>query len=341
MSTGLAYVPMASCATEEVVALCRVVAKHGGFLATHMRNYREKLKESVEETLAVARETGIPVEIAHYQAFGVINWGRGPELAQWIADARNSGVDVTFDSYPYEYSAGGLKNTIPAKYHAQGAAGLVACLSDPAVREALAHEIGTITTYDLERLMIVGVDNPELQRFVGVKLPDGAAAEHKGLIDFLCDVLVKDTGIRHINFQGSAPDVRILAQSPYQMVGSDSSDTVKGEEKPHPRLWGTFPRFLKLFVRDESLLTWEQAIYKMTGLPAWRIGLTKRGVLRLGAHADIVVLDPGKVADNATMTSPEELSSGIDWVIVNGAVELAKGEITGNLGGRVLKKGVD
>jgi N-acyl-D-amino-acid deacylase len=341
MSTGLAYVPMQSCETREVIELSRVVARRGGLLADHMRNYREKVRESVDETTLIAREAGIPIQLSHYQAFGVINWGRGAELAQWIADAREAGLDITFDSYPYDFSAGGLKNTIPARYHDQGAKGLVACLADPATRQALRTEIGTVTTYDLSRLMIVGVTNPALAQFVGKRLPEAAQMVGKDTLDFLCDALIQDTGISHINFQGNAEDVKILARSPYQMVGSDSGDVVKGEGLPHPRLYGTFPRFLKLFVRDEPILTWEQAIHKMSGFPAWRLGLIRRGQIRPGFAADIVVLDPARVEDRATMLVPEEVSSGIDWVIVNGVIEVERGQVTGDLGGRVLRKGVD
>ncbi len=341
MSTGLAYVPMQSCETREVIELSRVVSRHGGFLADHMRNYREKVRESVDETTCIAREAEIPIQISHYQAFGVINWGRGPELASWLDDARESGLDVTFDSYPYDFSAGGLKNTIPAKYHDQGARGLVACLGDPKVRQALRTEIGTVTTYDLSRLMVVGVTNPDLAQFIGKRLPEAAQTVGKDTLDFLCDVLIQDTAISHINFQGNAEDVKILAQSPYQMVGSDSGDVVRGEGLPHPRLYGTFPRFMKLFVRDEPVLTWEQAIYKMSGFPAWRLGFIKRGQIRPHFAADVVVLDPARVQDEATMLSPEEISSGIEWVIVNGTIEVTRGQVTCDLGGRVLRKGVD
>ncbi len=341
LSTGLAYVPMSSSATEEIVEICKVVADHGGFVASHMRNYREKVTEGVDEMLCTARESGIPMHIAHYQAYGVCNWGRGEELRAWIDDARNSGLDVTFDSYPYDFSAGGLKNTIPAKYHDRGAQGLAEYLKQPEVRKALQHEIGTVTTYDLERLTIVGVTNPELSEFIGKSLPEGAEIRGQSVIDFLCDVLIQDTAISHVNFQGNAADVRVLARSAYHMVGSDSSDVVRGEARPHPRLYGTFPRFLRMFAAEDSLLTWESAINKMTGLPAWRLGLSKRGLLKRGMAGDVVVFDPETIRDKATMLDPEQPAEGIEWVLVNGVIELAESKMTQCKAGKVLRRGMD
>ena len=341
MSTGLAYVPMSSCDTREVADLSKVVARCGGFLADHMRNYREKVKESVDETIQIARESDVPIELSHYQAYGVINWGRGEELGRWIAGARDQGCDITFDSYPYDFSSGGFRSTIPAKYQEGGAEALVERLKDPAVRQALRHEIGTITTYDLNRLVIIGVKHPDLKQFVGRRLPDCAKEHGKDNVDFLCDCIIKDLGVNHINYQGNADDVKILAQSPYQMVGSDAGDAPKGTSKPHPRNYGTFPRFLRLFVKEEQALTWEQAVYKMSGFPAWRLGLYRRGILKPGFAADVLVIDPETVTDRNTTIDPEIESDGIDWMIVNGQIEIAEGKITGRLGGRVLKRGKD
>ncbi|HHW17473.1 MAG TPA: D-aminoacylase [Firmicutes bacterium] len=341
LSTGLAYVPMSSADTQEVIELSKIASKYGGFLASHMRNYREKVRESVQEMIEVAQKADLPVQISHYQAYGEYNWGRGQELIEWLESAREQGFDLTFDSYPYDFSAGFLRNTIPGKYHAGGSQGLIACLKDPQVRQALRREIGTLTTYDLNKLVVASVSNSALQDLVGKSLPQIAAMRKQEIIDVLCELLIHDLDIRHANFQGSAEDTKILATSRLQMVGSDSIDVLPGQGKPHPRLYGTFTRFLKLYVRDDPVLTWEEAIRKMTGLPAWRIGFKRRGLLKEGFAADVVVIDPEKVADRATIERPEDLSTGIDWVIVNGKVEIADGIFTGVLGGRVLKKGVD
>jgi len=340
LSTGLAYVPMSSCTTDEIAALSKVAAESGGFLATHMRSYREKVEECYDEMCHVAETTGIPVEISHYQAFGVCNWGRGAELDEWIHKARQRDLDITFDSYPYDFSAGWLRNTIPPKYFEGGAQALNKALRDPAVRKALAREIGTVTPYDLNRLAIAGVNVPELEHLVGKTLPQAADECGKHVLDFLCDTLIQDPQVAHVNFQGNADDAKTLARSEFQMVGSDSIDLLPGQGKPHPRLWGTFPRFFRLYVKEDQVLSWEQAIYKMTGFPAWRLGLGTRGIIRPGYAADIVVFDPTSIQDNATIESPELASNGIEFLIVNGTIEIDAGRITEQRGGQVLKRGV-
>lgn len=338
LSTGLAYVPMSSSVPDEIVALCEVVGQEGGFLASHMRNYREGIVDSINEMKRVASETGTPVQVSHYAASGEYHRGHGRQFEQYIIDARDSGCDLTYDAYPYHFSAGFTRNTIPAKYHNDGIAGLVKCLKDPGLRESLRREVGVLTNYDITKLVITSVTKPELKHLVGKSLPEGAKEAGKDVLDFLCDTLAQDPGIGHANFSGNLEDMEILAKSPLQMVASDSIDVVQGRGKPHPRLWGTFTRFLRMYVKETPLLTWEQAVWKMSGFPAWRMGIWDRGVVRPGAYADLVVLDPDKVTDKATLDDPEVPSLGIDWVLVNGVVELADRKVTHELGGVVLRK---
>ena len=337
LSTGLAYVPMSSSVTGEVVEICDVVSRHGGFLASHLRNYREGIEDSIDEMVTAAKETGIPVQVSHYAASGDYHIGHGKQFLQYIIDAREQGCDLTYDSYPYEFSGGRLRNTIPAKYHNDGIEGLVRCLKDPGLRDDLRREVGVLTNYDLTKLVIISVANPDLRHLVGKSLPEGAKEAGKDILDFLCDTLSQDPSIGHANFVGNREEMKILAKSPLQMVGSDSSDVTPGRNRAHPRLYGTFTRFLRMYVKETPLLTWEQAIWKMTGFPAWRLGLSTRGNVRPGFSADIVVLDPSDVTDRATLESPELTSKGIDWVLVNGVVEVAQGAVTGNLGGVVLR----
>lgn len=339
LSTGLAYVPMSSSVADEIVALCEVVGREGGFLASHMRNYREGIVESIDEMKRVATETGTPVQVSHYAASGEYHRGQGTQFEQYIIDARGQGCDLTYDSYPYHFSAGFTRNTIPAKYHNDGISGLVKCLRDPGLRETLRREVGVLTNYDITKLVITSVTKPELRHLVGKSLPEGAKEAGKDVLDFLCDTLAEDPGIGHANFTGNLEDMKILAKSPFHMVASDSIDVVPGRGKPHPRLWGTFTRFLRMYVRETPIVTWEQAIWKMSGFPAWRLGLWNRGVVRPGAYADLVVLDPEQVTDRATLEEPELPSLGIEWVLVNGVIELAGGKVTHDLGGVVLRKG--
>ncbi len=339
LSTGLAYVPMSSSEPDEIVSLCEVVGKYGGFLASHLRNYSEGIVDSLNEMAEAARVGGVPVQVSHYAAAGAYHRGHGKQFEQYIIDAREQGYDLTYDSYPYHFSAGFTRNTIPAKYHNGGIEGLVRCLEDPALRPAIRSEIGVLTKYDVEKLVITNVGKPELRHLVGRRLSDSAKEAGKDTKDFLCDMLALDPSIGHANFNGNLEDMRILAASPLHMVASDSIDVVPGRGKTHPRLYGTFTRFLRMYVKETPLLTWEQAIWKMTGFPAWRLGLRNRGVIREGASADLVVLDPGTVTDRATLESPELTSLGIEWVMVNGVMEVEAGKVSGNLGGMVLRKG--
>jgi N-acyl-D-amino-acid deacylase len=339
MSTGLAYVPMSSSVTEEVTRISDVVSRHGGFLASHLRNYREGIKDSIDEMVTVAKETGIPVQVSHYAASGDYHKGHGKQFLQYITDARQQGCDLTYDSYPYEYSGGRLRNTIPAKYHDGGIDGLVRCLKDPTLRYALKREVGVLTNYDLTKLMIISVANPGLEHLLGKRLSEGAKEAGKDILAFLCDTLAEDPHVGHANFVGNTEEMRILAASPYQMVGSDSSDVSPGRNKAHPRLYGTFPRFIRMYVKETALMSWEQAIWKMTGFPACRMGLSFRGHLRPGFYADIVVVDPDEITDRASLESPELTCLGIDYVLVNGVLEFAEGVTSGDLGGIVLRKG--
>ena len=339
LSTGLAYVPMSSSVPDEIVSLCEVVGKYGGFLASHMRDYREGIVESIDEMNRAANESGVPVQVSHYAASGAYHLGHGKQFEQYIIDAREQGYDLTYDSYPYHFSAGFTRNTIPAKYHNDGVVGLVKCLKDPGLRDTLRKEVGVLTNYDIEKLVITSVAKPQLRHLIGKSLPDGAKEAGKDILDFLCDTLAEDPSIGHANFSGNLEDMEILAKSPLHMVASDSIDVVPGRGKAHPRLYGTFTRFLRMYVKETPLLTWEQAIWKMTGFPAWRLGLQNRGAVKAGACADLVVLDPSEVTDRATLESPELTSLGIEWVMVNGVVEVASGKVTGDLGGVVLRKG--
>jgi N-acyl-D-amino-acid deacylase len=351
VSTSLIYAPAAYAKTDELIALAKVASRYGGIYASHIRNEGDKEMEALDEAFRIGREANIPVEIWHLKASGRQNWGRMPSVIAAIEAARASGVDVTANQYPYIASGTSLGATIPPKYHEGGSTVFVERLKDPQVRGAIRQELAGASgsnenmwrgTGGPQGILVSSVLDPALKNYEGKTIAQIAADEHKDPLDALLDVVV--TGKDHVSavyFTMNEDDVKFAMQQPFVSVGTDAgAANVQGplsESKVHPRAYGSFPRILGRYVRDQHLLTLEQAIRKFTSLPAQRIGLHDRGLLRAGAFADITIFDPATVSDVATFEDPHRASAGIEYVIVNGVVSLDRGKVTGQLGGRPLR----
>ncbi len=351
VSTSLIYAPAAYAKTEELIALAKVASKYGGIYASHIRNEGDREMEALEEAFRIGREAGIPVEIWHLKVSGRQNWGRMPNVIAAIENARASGLDVTANQYPYVASGTSLGATIPAKYHEGGSEAFVSRLKDPQVRAAIRQQLAGAGgnaenmwrgTGGPQGILVASVLDPALKRYEGKTIAQIAAEEHKEPLDALMDLVV--AGKDHVGavyFTMNEDDVKFAMQQPFVSVGTDAGAVnVQGplsESKVHPRAYGSFPRILGRYVRDQRLLTLEQAIRKFTSLPAQRMGLRDRGQLRTGAFADITIFDPATVNDAATFEDPHRPSVGIEYVIVNGVVSLEHGKVTGQLGGRPLR----
>jgi N-acyl-D-amino-acid deacylase len=351
VSTSLIYAPAAYAKTDELIALAKAASKYGGVYASHIRNEGDREMEALEEAFRIGREADIPVEIWHLKVSGRQNWGKMPSVIAAIERARASGLDVTANQYPYIASGTSLGATIPPKYHEGGSDVFVSRLKDPEVRAAIRQQLSGAGgnaenmwrgTGGPQGILVASVLDPALKSYEGKTIAQIAADENKEPLDALMDLVV--AGKDHVGavyFTMSDDDVKFAMQQPFVSVGTDAGEVnfqgPLSESKVHPRAYGSFPRILGRYVRDQHLLSLEQAIRKFTSLPAQRMGLRDRGLLRAGAFADITIFDPASVNDLATFEDPHRPSVGIEYVIVNGVVSLEHGKVTGQLGGRPLR----
>jgi N-acyl-D-amino-acid deacylase len=350
VSTSLQYAPAPYARTEELIALASEASKFGGIYATHMRNESNGVLSALDEALRIGREGHIPVEIWHIKVAGKTNWGRMPDVLAKINAARAQGIDVTADTYAYTAGFNNLSAYIPPWAHDGGDAKLVERLQDPAARARIRKEMMTPSSdWDNEWQEIPGpesvligvVHSPRLLPMQGKTLAEVARIESKDPMDALFDLLIEDPISEAANFVMSEPDVTLALQQPWVAIDNDSSgaspEGILGQEHPHPRAYGTFPRILRKYVREEKRLTLEDAIRKFSALPAQRMRLTDRGVLKAGMWADVVVFDPANVRDLATFENPNQLSQGMEYVLVNGVTVIDQGKQTGALPGKVLR----
>jgi dihydroorotase/N-acyl-D-amino-acid deacylase len=351
VSSALEYAPAPYASTEELIALASTAAQFGGIYATHMRSEQESIMVSIDETIRIGREAHIPVEIWHLKAGGVGNFGLMPEIVARIDRARAAGVDIAADTYAYPAWYNNLSAFIPPWAHDGGDAKLIERLQDPAVRARLKTELATATTdWDNEwqsvtgpeAILITTVLNPKLVDLQGRSLAEIAKARGTDPKDTLFDILVEDRAQTYVAvFAMSEPDIALAAVQPWVSFCNDSEGTspdgLLGTEFPHPRAYGTFPRVLRKYVREERRIRLEEAIRKFTSLPASRLRLNDRGVLKAGLWADIVVFDPEQITDKATFSAPKQLSVGMQWVLINGVPVIADGVATNALPGRVLR----
>ncbi|HZC25078.1 MAG TPA: D-aminoacylase [Candidatus Binatia bacterium] len=350
VSTSLEYAPAPYAKTDELIALAAEASKFGGIYATHMRNESDSVLEAIDEALRIGRETHIPVEIWHIKVAGKANWGRMPAVVAKINGARAAGTDVSADTYAYTAWFNDFSAFIPAWAHDGGTAKMVERLKDPATRARIRKDMLTPSRdWDNEwqeipgpeAIMIGAVQNPKLLPLQGKRLSEIAKLWNKDPIDALCDFLIEDPSTGVAVFGMSQPDVTLALQQPWVAIDNDSEgaspEGILGQAHPHPRAYGTFARVLSKYVREEKALSLEDAIRKFSALPAQRMRLTDRGVLKAGMWADVVVFDPATVRDRATFDNPNQLSEGMDYVLVNGVPVIEQGKMSGALPGKVLR----
>jgi N-acyl-D-amino-acid deacylase len=356
VSSALQYAPAPYAKTDELVALASVAGQYGGIYATHMRSEGDDVLGSIDEAARIGREGHLPVEIWHLKAAGKANWGKMPQIVAKIDGYRAQGVDISANTYAYTAWFNTFSAFVPPWAHDGGDSKLVERLKDPAMRARIRKDM-TSTGKDSageawdnewqeipgpEAILVAVVQNKELLPLQGKRLSDVAALWHEDAIDALCDLLIKDGAFTEVAVFGmDEPDVALALKQPWVSIDNDSQGTspegLLGTEHPHPRAYGTFPRILRKYVREENALTLPDAIRKFTALPAQRMRLTDRGVLKLGMAADVVVFDPATVTDKATFEDPNQLSQGMDYVLVNGVPVIREGKMTGALPGKVLR----
>ncbi|HZR57382.1 MAG TPA: D-aminoacylase [Terriglobales bacterium] len=351
ISTALEYAPAPYAKTDELIALAGEASKFGGIYATHMRNEGDAVIPAIDEALQIGRKANIPVEIWHIKVAGKGNWGRMPEVVAKINAARAQGIDVSANTYAYTAWFNDMSAFIPPWAHDGGGAKLVERLKDPAMRARIRKELLTpSTSWDNEWQEIPGpeavligiVQNPDLLPLQGKTLAAVAKIWNKDPMDALFDLLIQDNASTGVAVFGmSESDVALALEQPWVSIDNDSSgaspEGILGQEHPHPRAYGTFPRILRKYVREEKKLTLEDALRKFSALPAQRMRLTERGVLKAGMWADIVIFDPATIRDVATFENPNQLSQGMEYVLVNGVPVIDNTKMTGALPGKVLR----
>lgn len=348
LSTGLKYLPGAFSETDEVVALAQAAAESGGIYTSHLREEGLGLLDGVAEALEIGRRAGIPVVLTHHKVIGQPMWGASRQTLAMVDSAREAGTDVMMDQYPYTASYTGITVLVPAWAYAGGRDAFLRRLEDPALRDSIVDGIvfnivNDRGGNDLRRVQLALVEwRPELE---GKTLYDWATMEGKEPTPQTGAELVIEAvrrgGASAIYHVMDENDVVRIMRHPQTMIGSDGRLTRPGIGHPHPRWYGTFPRVLGRYVREKGVLTLEDAVRKMTSLPAARLGLDRRGRIAEGLFADLVVFDPRTVIDRATFEKPHQYPAGIDVVLVNGGIAVESGRFTGLRAGRVLRKGRD
>jgi len=351
LSSALEYPPAPYASTEELIALAREAARFGGIYATHMRSYEEGIMQALDETFRIAREAQISVEVWHLEVAGPTMWGRMPEVIAKIEAARAAGLDVMSDLHAYTAWGNEMSAFVPPWAHDGGTTKLIERLKDPAARARIRREMETKREgWDNEWLAVAGpadilvssVGHAELRPLQGQSIEAIARARGREPIETLLDILVEDGAqARVAAFGMQERDVVVALRAPWVAICNDSAGTSPqgplGLEHPHPRAYGTFPRILRRYVRESHELSLEEAIRKFSALPAARLHLTDRGVLKAGLAADLVVFDQQEITDRATYAEPNQLSVGMRFVLVNGVPVIADGRETLRLPGRVLR----
>jgi N-acyl-D-amino-acid deacylase len=350
LSTSLQYAPDRFASTEEIIDLAKVAARYGGSYITHQRSEQYAIDSSLDEVFRISREAHLPAQIYHLKVSCKGMWGTMPHVLERIAGARAEGLDVSADQYPWTAGENGLDANLPLWAREGGVDKEVARLKDPAQRAKIKHEIETDDrTWENQYqcaggpdgILIATVVNRALKSYEGRTIAQIAKAEKKDPIDVIMDIVIADRAhTSNIIFIMDDKDVRTALQSPLVSMGTDSGaeavDGILGQEKSHPRAWASAPRILGYYVRDQKVLSLEEAIRKMTSLPASRMGLSDRGVVRPGMAADLVLFDPATVRDVSTYTDPLHYSEGIPYVAVNGQLVVDGGQITAARPGQPL-----
>jgi N-acyl-D-amino-acid deacylase len=351
VSSSLMYAPAPYAKTDELIALAAEAARFGGIYATHIRNESGGILAALDEAIRIGREANISVEIWHLKVAGKRNWGRMPEVVAKINEARAQGVDLAADTYAYTAWANGFSSYIPPWAHDGGDSKLIERLKDPQLRSRIRQEMQTPSTIwdnewdgvpGPEALLIGQIKNPKLAPMVGKTLADIAKSQNKDPLDALFDLLIEDDAFtRGVSFGMQESDVALALQQPWVSIDNDYEGTSPNgplsKDFAHPRAYGTFPRILRKYVREEKLLSLEEAIRKFSALPAQRMRLNDRGVLKTSLWADLVIFDPNEIRDIATFEKPNQLSIGMEFVLVNGVPVIANGKMTGALPGKVLR----
>jgi len=345
LSSGLEYTPSSFASTEELIELGRVAARTGGLYATHMRDEETFVLEAVAEALRIAREAPIRLQISHLKVGFAVNWPKLGTLMDMLEKARAEGLDFRCDRYPYIASATGLSTLFPIWSREGGTEGFLARLKDPAfdarIRAHLAEQERGYGSWD--KILISDVASDKNRALEGMNVLEAARQAGKVPYEFMRDLLIEESDrVGMVSFYGHEDNLKRILSHPLVGIGADSEAVAPygplSQGKPHPRTYGTFPRALGKYVREEKIVPLEEMIRKMTAMPAGQMGFVRRGMLKVGWAADVCVFDPDRIIDKATFKEPAVYPEGMEKVIINGQLVVDGGEHTGRLPGKVLRK---
>ncbi|MEK9787690.1 MAG: D-aminoacylase [Flavobacteriaceae bacterium] len=351
IGSSLIYAPAFYSSTEELIALCKVAAEYDGLYISHMRSEGNKLLESVDELLTIADQSGIRAEIYHLKQSGKKNWYKLDQVIQKIDSARAKGLEITTDMYTYIAGATGLDASMPPWVQEGGLDQWIARLKDSAIRKRVIKEMKTDTDQwenlmraaeSSDKLILVGFKNDSLKYLTGKTLTEVAKMRGKSPEETAIDLVIQDgSRVGTVYFLMTEENIKKQIKLPYMSFGSDagtmSPEGVFSKNSTHPRAFGNFARLLGKYVREENVISLEEAIYKLTGLPASNLKIQNRGQLKKGYFADVVVFDPNEISDHATFENPMQYATGVNHVWVNGTHVLENGNHTGAYGGRFVK----
>lgn len=351
VGASLIYAPAAYAKTDELIALARVASEYGGIYIAHMRSEGDRLLEAIDETITIGREAGLPVEIYHLKAAGKANWGKLDQALARIEQARQSGLRVTADMYPYTAGATGLDASMPPWVQEGGQTAWEERMKAPAVRQRVMKEMTTpggnwenlfLAAGSPENILLIGFKNPALKPLTGKTLAQVAALRGKSPEETAIDLVIEDgSRVATVYFLMSEENVRKELALPYMSICSDtesvSAEGVFLKSSIHPRAYGSFAKVLGHYARDEKVLSLPEAVRRLTSLPAENLRLDRRGRLKPGHFADVVVFDAAKIQDHATYDKPHQYATGVHHVFVNGVQALRDGEPTGATPGRVVR----
>jgi N-acyl-D-aspartate/D-glutamate deacylase len=343
LSTGLVYVPGIYAQTDEIIDIAKVAARYGGLYATHMRDEGERLFEAFDEAIQIGRHAEIPVQISHHKASGKANHGKVRETLKRLEAERTHGLDITVDQYPYTASSTTLASVLPPWSQVGGVPKIVERLRDPSTRREIRatmvaepqHGEHMIRGCHWDEILIASVKSARNKVCEGQSLQQIAEMRGEEPLESVFDLLLdEECAVAMIMFTMAEDDVRTVMRHPATMIGTDG---IWSHGKPHPRIYGSYPRILGMYVRQERLLSLEEAVRKMTSFPAQKFGLWKKGIVRQGMDADVIIFDPDTIAERSTFQDPHQYPAGLPYVILNGQVVVDQDRYTGKLAGQVVK----
>jgi N-acyl-D-amino-acid deacylase len=344
LSTGLVYVPGTYAQTDEIIDIARVAARHGGLYATHMRNEGERLFEALDEAIQIGRQAEIPVQISHHKATGRPNHGKVRETLRRLEEERAHGLEITVDQYPYTAASTTLASVLPPWAQVGGVPQILERLRDPATRQEIKADItadpqhgdNMLRGCGWDEVLIASVKTARHKIYQGKHLQDIARMRGEEPLESVFNLLLdEECAVAMITFTMAEEDVRTVMRHPATMIGTDG---IWSHGKPHPRIYGTYPRILGTYVREAHLLSLEEAVRKMTSFPAQKFGLWKKGLVRSGMDADLVIFDPDTIAERCTFQDPHQYPAGLPYVILNGQVVVDQERYTGMLAGLIVRK---